>query len=244
VPTITDELIAQTAELLGARAFLRDVFEHGAFQKLERDHRIVGIFDGSTVVNMSSLINQFTRLGRAYDRRQADRDAVERAANLDASLPQFRPGRLALMSPDGCGVVQMVPELAARLIERGLPEPTAGNVRTFADEVTRVHRSMTAMSPPPRNAGPEAFELARRYEWCFAGAALLHLWESTPGSAGSGWCGGQWLDACLALVVSRLRCGAAGSAGPAFDRVADVLLAVGDPEPWSLMARATSGAPR
>lgn len=59
VPTLVDRMVADIGELLGARAFLMDVYADGAFQKLERDHRIVGIFDGSTIVNKNAVINQF-----------------------------------------------------------------------------------------------------------------------------------------------------------------------------------------
>ena len=45
------ELIRELGQVLGARAFLAETYRDGMFAKIERDHRIVGIFDGNTLVN-------------------------------------------------------------------------------------------------------------------------------------------------------------------------------------------------
>lgn len=75
VPAVAGEVIALAGELLGAEAF-RDA--HGEYAKLERDHRIVEIFDGSTYVNRNLLINHFPVLGRAWQRGAADHAASRR----------------------------------------------------------------------------------------------------------------------------------------------------------------------
>lgn len=72
VPTGTEGVIAELTRLLGARAFLKDVYAGGMFQKIDRDHRIVGLFDGNTLVNLNSLISQFRSLVRAYRRGLGD----------------------------------------------------------------------------------------------------------------------------------------------------------------------------
>ncbi|MEU9388165.1 acyl-CoA dehydrogenase family protein, partial [Streptomyces sp. NPDC048279] len=110
VPTLGDEVIGTLRGLLGARAMLVAEFADGAFQKLERDHRIVGIFDGSTAVNLNSLINQFPVLCRGWHRRLADLDGVAAAARLDAPAPVLDHGRLTLYARSGAGVVQSLPE--------------------------------------------------------------------------------------------------------------------------------------
>ena len=71
VPTAVDMLLGQLGPMLGARAFVVDPSGDGAFEKLERDHRIVALFDGSTAVCQAALIAQFPTLAEGYDRRCA-----------------------------------------------------------------------------------------------------------------------------------------------------------------------------
>jgi len=186
VPAVAGEVIALAGELIGAGAF-RDA--HGEYAKLERDHRIVGIFDGSTYVNRNLLINHFPLLGRAWSRGAGDQAAVRAAAALGAPLPEFDARRLRLLSTQGCSVVQTIPTAAAGLLG-GPAGPAAERLLAGAGA---LHCELAALRPPARDVPPEAFDLARRYELLFAAAACVHfrLANRTPG---------PWLDTVLAYL--------------------------------------------
>ncbi|WP_405594705.1 acyl-CoA dehydrogenase family protein [Streptomyces sp. NBC_01092] len=199
VPTLVDELITQVGELLGARGYLTEVFEHGAFAKLERDHRIVPIFDGTTAVNRQALIAQFVRLGRSYGK--ADRAAAQRLADLvSTKLPEFAPERLRLAPPAGCTLTQAVPELLRQV--RGLYKDDEG-LTSVLDEFQAVcadvHAAAAAHRPQRGMPGTDSFWLAERFEWCFAGAVCLMLLTHLPGDRPQ-----LLLRACLELVVENL----------------------------------------
>ncbi|NUP42945.1 MAG: acyl-CoA dehydrogenase family protein, partial [Streptomyces sp.] len=87
VPTRTEAVVTALTRLLGARAFLKDVHAGGRFQKVDRDHRIVGLFDGNTLVNLTSLIGQFRMLVRAHERGTGDVPGAAAAFRLGAPLP-------------------------------------------------------------------------------------------------------------------------------------------------------------
>ena len=97
LPTSTEEVIAQLTRLLGARAFLKDVYAGGQFQKVDRDHRIVGLFDGNTLVNLTSLVGQFRTLVRAHRRGTGDREGAATAfrLHLSSGQPDLPRGRSA-----------------------------------------------------------------------------------------------------------------------------------------------------
>jgi hypothetical protein len=183
VPAVAGEVIALAGELLGAEAF-RDA--HGEYAKLERDHRIVEIFDGSTYVNRNLLINHFPVLARAWQRGAGDQAAVRAAAALGAPLPEFDARRLRLLSAQGCGVVQTLPSAAAGLL--GGP---AG--KSLLAAAGAVHLELAAVRPTVRDVLPEAFDLARRYELLFAAAACVHFHLAGPTPGG-------WLDTVLAYL--------------------------------------------
>jgi alkylation response protein AidB-like acyl-CoA dehydrogenase len=183
VPAVAGEVIALAGELLGAGAF-RDA--HGEYAKLERDHRIVEIFDGSTYVNRNLLINHFPVLARSWQRGAGDHAAVRAAAALGTPLPEFDARRLRLLSAQGCGVVQTLPSAAAGL----LGGPAGESLLAAAGA---LHLELAAVRPAARDVPPEAFDLARRYELLFAAAACVHVHLASPVPSG-------WLDTVLAYL--------------------------------------------
>ncbi|RKH72212.1 acyl-CoA dehydrogenase [Corallococcus aberystwythensis] len=225
VPSAINDMIAQLADLMGARSFLSDVYAHGMFQKLERDHRIIAIFDGSTLVNRNAVINQFPVLVRAWRQERRDAEGLATATTLTAPLPEADLSRLALISLGGCSVVQGLPAALQRLqaLEEGggVPKHVAVLARALGTATAAVHERMAAHPPSPRDVPPEAFHLAEHYEACFAGAACLHLWLNHQARAtGPLWSDALWLEACLVNVLSRLGVETAPDAADVFDRLA------------------------
>ncbi|MFH8983033.1 acyl-CoA dehydrogenase family protein [Streptomyces varsoviensis] len=234
VPTLAQDAIDRLTELMGTRGFLSRTYAEGQYAKLERDHRIVAIFDGSTAVNRNALIDQFARLARAYRDGRWNETGLAEAAGLDRDLTPFDPARQRLLSGDGCSLVQSLPDAAQRiaaLADRGLlPLQTA----RLADELTavadRLHEDMAALRRTPRDVPPTAFHLAERYELLYAGAAALRLWlhnapTADPAAGPQLWRNGLWLAAALAAVLTRLGHPVDESHAAAYDRVADLLLA-------------------
>ncbi|MFC0433346.1 acyl-CoA dehydrogenase family protein [Kutzneria buriramensis] len=245
VPTLGDELLRQVGELLGARGVLLDVFADGAFEKLSRDHRIVAIFDGSTVVNRNALINQFPLLARAYHSGRWDSAGVAGAASLTGPLPDLDLSALTLLSRTGCSMVQSVPDAVAQIgrqTARGkLPAYVARQAADFARTVDAVLAEVTSYVPSSREVPDSAFTLAARYELCFAGAACMRVWLHSEqaavagGTAGALWRDGTWLSACLARVLTLLGAAPEGAGDHAYDRLADVVLAVPEDHVLSLV---------
>lgn len=196
VPTLVDDLITECGELLGARAFLTGVYAHGAFQKLQRDHRIVGIFDGNVFVNRSALINQFPRLAAGWRRHRVDESGVRTAADPAAPLPE--PGDPDLLSRDGCSLLQSLPDLVARLHATEAPPAVLALADRILDWTAGLHTDLGALPPQGVEASPEAFGLAHRYTLCLAAAATLARWHA------DGRPDAVRLEAALTLVAARL----------------------------------------
>ncbi|MGI5321192.1 acyl-CoA dehydrogenase family protein [Actinomadura nitritigenes] len=235
-PTLTDRMLGDLAELLGSRAFLTREYASGAFQKLQRDHRVVGIFDGSTVVARNALINQFPRLVRGH--AAGSRDVAGLAVTARAGTPpgELDWARLSLVSRTGCSVVQgLRPALDAAAkgaVTKGGAalegaEPLVGGVLAAVDA---VHGRMAAIRPSAR-PDIEAFEVAADYELCFAAASCLHLWAA--GAADGSADGALWLRAALRHLLEGL--GRAPDPDPADDeRIAGLLArAVAEGRPLS-----------
>nr|AGS49353.1 hypothetical protein [uncultured bacterium esnapd3.1] len=178
VPAQVDDLIARLTGALGPYGLLSADFRHGAFAKLERDARIIGIFDGSSLVNRNSLIDQFRRLSRAWRKGEWNVAGLTEVTTPDAAPSPFRPGALSLVT-DGNSVLTALPGAAREV--RAL---ASGRLTRLVDRLvaatTGVHEEMAAMTIRPHAVPPVAFELAERYELCFAAAAGIHLWLREP----------------------------------------------------------------
>ncbi|MGW4730237.1 acyl-CoA dehydrogenase family protein [Streptomyces shenzhenensis] len=225
LPTGTDQVLADLTGLLGARAFLKGVHADGRFQKLQRDHRIVGLFDGNTLVNLNSLINQFRSLVRGFRRGTGDTAGSDTACDLGAPLPPLDPARLSLVARHGSGLMAGLPASVEEITRRADLNPALGPVADAARRLlavtTAVHTEMEEYQGALTEVPPAAFEVARRYTLCWAGAACLGLWTHStdrfpggPDAAATGelWRDGLWLHTALDRLLVRL--GEPAAAGP------------------------------
>jgi alkylation response protein AidB-like acyl-CoA dehydrogenase len=211
VPTHTDEMIVRLRGLLGARSQLLDGYRDGRFQKLERDNAIVSMFDGNTLVNLHSLINQFPVLVRAHRRGVTEHDILTMSADLREQLPEFDAAALSLVSRQGVSALRTLPGATARLAGSG---PQFAAAAAAAERLKRasaaVFDELAAYSPTPAPP-PEAYDLARRLTLCIAGAACIHIWlhnniwmRFRENEGGALWQTGDWLTAALARILTRL----------------------------------------
>ncbi|GAB2896595.1 acyl-CoA dehydrogenase [Streptomyces deserti] len=227
-PELTDSVIGELAELLGARSFLTGVYAHGAFQKVWRDHQIVSVFDGSTPVNRAALVQQFPRLVREYAAGTVDEEGLAEAASAGDPPRSLDRGALTLLSRRGCSVVQSIPALSASLAAGTAPDGLAAHAAGLEAAAAEVHELMAAVAPaahPPM----AAYEIAAAYELCYAAAACLHAWSAGRHRHDGEplWEDGLWVRAALRALRARLATTLrtpAPAAAPGDDRI-DGLLA-------------------
>ena len=205
VPTAVDLMLGRLGPMLGAAAFVAGPSPQGAFEKLERDHRIVALFDGSTAVCQAALIAQFPTLAEGYGTAAAP-DRLASASCLASPLPELDPTALRLSSP-GCTLLAALPELIVELrglTARGeLPGRVLELAITLESATAELHRELGAIVPAVRQIPTAHFALARRYELCFAAAACLNLWAHNAGlRSDTAWLEGTMVVALRLLGVS------------------------------------------
>jgi len=220
VPSRTDSMISILARFLGGRSFLvdADTYADGMFQKVQRDHRIVGLFDGNTLVNLNAIINEFPTLARAYCRNRGKQNektkaALETVFNLSATLPAFDPGRLTLISRQGASVLSALPDLLSRLTELAAQRPSLvallSTVQRLLVLTDALHQRIGEQQQVRVHVPLTSFELAQQYALCYAAVAALGLWLGTQAQVndaevGSIWHSGHWLKMVLARVLTAL----------------------------------------
>ncbi|MER7004918.1 acyl-CoA dehydrogenase family protein [Dactylosporangium sp. NPDC000555] len=76
VPVIGEEVVAHVGRVLAARAYMRDDPGTSAFQKLQRDHAIASVFEGTTHVNLLHIAAQLPPVAAAVGAGDAAADAL------------------------------------------------------------------------------------------------------------------------------------------------------------------------
>ncbi|GLZ41078.1 acyl-CoA dehydrogenase [Actinokineospora sp. NBRC 105648] len=216
VPAVVGELLSELAELLGARGFLTSPPGVG-FAKLERDHRVCGIFDGSTVVNRVALAGQLPRLGRLLG-KGLSAPGLAAAVDLGTETPPFDRSRLALVSATGSSLVQALPAAVKRL-----PAAIAPLADALTARLAALEAELAGFVPVAGGLPSSAFDLAERYERTYAAAACVLLWQANHHRDHT------WLRACLAVLLDE-------PDDAAFEAMAQVLLT------WSGQAFSLPGA--
>ncbi|MBT0566974.1 acyl-CoA dehydrogenase family protein [Williamsia sp. CHRR-6] len=219
VPTLGDQIIHSAASMLGARGILLDEFVHGLFEKIARDHRIVAIFDGNTVVNRNVLISQFRTIARAF--HAFDGSSIPDHASIHVPCPTLQPAHLSLMSRTGCSLLNSLPGLLDRLLD----SPVAQHAPELHATCARLSRSvdglveaMSATQMPGRNVPAQSFDLAEQLELHVAAAAAITFFNAN-GGGGALWSDALWLRAVLARINLRLH-----RADPEAQAIGDALM--------------------
>ncbi|MGW6208645.1 acyl-CoA dehydrogenase family protein [Streptomyces sp. NPDC055089] len=230
IPDLAQNVLDRVAELLGVRSFLTQEYADGLFAKLERDHRVVAIFDGNTAVNRNALIDQFPLLAAAYRRRRCDEAGVTAATSLSVPSPEFTAGGLSLLAMRGSSLMQSLPAAVARIAEQAERGLLPRQVVVLAEEVEAaadaLHTEFAELRRTPQDVPPTAFVLAERYELCFAATACLQLWLNNPRPAGDAhsptiWRNALWLQAALRTALTRLGSPLEEAGAEAYDRLAE-----------------------
>lgn len=220
VPTRTEAMIARLRRMMGVNSLVQKGHEHGCLGKVERDHRIVSLFDGNTVVNLHALINLFPTLGRAHDNGATpDRHALNVCCELSQPLPEACFGRLVLIPRHGSSLLlsaaSAIDELTALARHDRALDPVANAARHLRSALGGVWHDMRWHTPTRIEVPKYSFLLAERLAACVAGVAAIQLWlrnhevildrAASPGRDQDVlWRNGMWLHAVLDLVLAAL----------------------------------------
>ncbi|MGW0395594.1 acyl-CoA dehydrogenase family protein [Streptomyces sp. NPDC003042] len=208
VPTLGEEVVQEAARVLGARGYLREGVASGAFQKLQRDHAIASIFEGTTHVNLHSVASQLPAVARVADRpAPGGEDVLRRLFDWSEEAPIWHPSGRALRLTNATedeitrGWTPAVEE-TLRIAERELAAPEAAALAKVLGELSARRTAFyTRIAAGSLDAATtEGQDRAAEHCVHHAAASCLYTWlysfaeeRSAPG--GTGW---------LVLVLQRL----------------------------------------
>ena len=196
VPHLVDRMLHTLTQFLGARAVLTDG-RYGQVQKAVRDHRIVGIFDGNSLVNLHAVVNEFGAVGRTVPQLSP----LPAGLSAPACAELWRPDLLRLRTRTGSTLVRHLPGLTERAEDLLGPAGRTA-ARTIARRAAALARDVAHL-PPQRHPTPERFRAAHEYAVVFATAAVLAHAVENDGRGGF-WSGPGRLERALGRLTRLL----------------------------------------
>jgi hypothetical protein len=197
VPTMVEKVMRDLSVVLGARFYLRDGHPWNMFQKMARDHAIVSVFEGSTLVQLQALGLQLEQLTTAPARAELElRRRLEREFSLSMALPPFDPKQLDLVSREGDDAVAGIAFLCDQLRSAKVSEATLNSAQLVAVKHRRLVEDVRqARGLSSRSV--QLLQLAERYARIHAAACCCHFWIYNRDILGEFFGRDEWLASCL-----------------------------------------------
>ncbi|XVQ09903.1 acyl-CoA dehydrogenase family protein [Spirillospora sp. CA-255316] len=210
VPVQGEEVVASIGAVLAARGYLREGVAHGVFQKLQRDHAIASIFEGTTHVNLANVAGQLPFL-------VDDQPRAEGAGELLADLfcwtrtpPEWRPdGRLLQLTNEGHdeigreyeATVEALLTTARVFAAPDVAKDLAALVARIGDLRSELHAQVRA--DPSDTTSAAALRRARRHCEIHAMVSCMLTWLHNHAEFGGAFADGAWLVLCLERLLQR-----------------------------------------
>lgn len=198
IPKMTEDIVDECGLVLGARAYLRTT-EWAMFQKIRRDIKVVGLFDGSSQVNLSliasSLLPQARMRGSCPENQLM---LLEQIFDLKKGCPVFNITDLGLFMHEEDSILAGLSVLKS--------EQIAPLIIAIRHEIARLDQQMLHMQEQkqlePRSLA--AFRLAEQYCWIFAASCCLHFWHFNQEILYQESLDLDWIQLAIQLILNKL----------------------------------------
>ncbi|MFB7940974.1 acyl-CoA dehydrogenase family protein [Streptomyces sp. NPDC004779] len=212
VPTLGEEVVQETARVLGARSYLREGVAHGAFQKLQRDHAIASIFEGTTHVNLHGIAAQLRAVARvAQTPARKGEEVLSALFDWSREAPRWEPSGRALRLTNAAedeitrGWDAAVEE-ARRIAGSELPAAEGAALVKVLEAFGERRRALYARvdSDAFDAVSTEGQDLAAEHCVHHAAASCLYTWLHSFGAERAAEGGTGWLVLVLQRLLRRI----------------------------------------
>ncbi|QXJ24312.1 acyl-CoA dehydrogenase family protein [Actinomadura graeca] len=212
VPVLGEEVVASIGTVLAARGYLREGVAHGVFQKLQRDHAIASIFEGTTHVNLANVAGQLPFLVSPPEETGDEAELLADLFSWTRTPPAWAPdGRLLQLTNEGRDEVgQRFEAIADEVLTAANTHAAPGVAAELKDLLAGIGGMRTTLDEGIRAAAGDttsvaALGRARRYCELHAMVSCMLTWVHNRQEFGGPFAGGEWLVLCLQRLLQRVQ---------------------------------------
>ncbi|WP_067456137.1 acyl-CoA dehydrogenase family protein [Actinomadura macra] len=212
VPVLGEEVVASIATVLAARGYLREGVAHGVFQKLQRDHAIASIFEGTTHVNLANVAGQLPFLVSPPEETGDEDELLAELFSWTRTPRAWDPdGRLLQLTNEGRDEVgQRFEAIADEVLTAANTHAAPGVAAELKDLLAGIGGMRTTLDEAIRASAGDttsvaALGRARRYCELHAMVSCMLTWIHNRQEFGGPFAGGEWLVLCLQRLLQRVQ---------------------------------------
>jgi hypothetical protein len=169
-------------------------------QKIRRDIQVVGLFDGSSQVNLALIAgNLLPQAGMRGTKSPKDLKKLEQIFNLNQDCPDLDVEQLRLFTHEEDDIIAGLSEITS--------ESVTHLVVLIQEERVRLNEQLIHLKEQklfdPRSLA--AFRLAEQYCWIFAASCCLQFWFYNQDALDDKLQDGTWLNLAIQLILGKLQ---------------------------------------
>ncbi|KTD62306.1 acyl-CoA dehydrogenase [Legionella shakespearei] len=198
VPRMCEDIVEQSAIILGARGFLRTT-PWAMMQKIRRDIQVVGLFDGSSQVNLSLIAGNLLPQSRMRGTHVVDDgSSLKQLFQVDSTCPEFKEDEMGMFTHSEDDVFAGLMRLQC--------DPIQHLITATREEIIRLDEQVRQLKEDkqfdPR--GLAAFRLAEHYCWIFAASCCLQYWYYNQNSLPEELKDTTWVTLAIQFILNKL----------------------------------------
>lgn len=181
IPTCIEAMVDHLVDVLGARAYLEGSHEYGEFSKLQRDCRLISLFDGNTIINLQMLIVQLPALARNRQKKCNQSTlsiTLQQLFSFDYELPHLNPNLLKISSKGQDDIVAGLFNTTQQLEQ--ISNITPQHRQRLASLIEHILNQLQQIdtyflnTPATTEIKAQTFKQAENYSKVFAAACCIH----------------------------------------------------------------------
>jgi len=197
-PLLAEKIIEQCGLILGARGYLRtEAF--GLFQKIKRDTQVVGLFDGSSEVNLylisSNLISQ---VQLRENSPESLTDKAQTIFDFEKDIPPFNGESLHLFAQQADCILMNLNQLVCPVMT-----PQIDKILNCLARFDRQLLDLNHEGAFEANS-LEAYRFAETYCWLFAASCILQVWFYNQDKLPQPLQNIAWLGMSIDLIIKKI----------------------------------------
>ncbi|WUH97616.1 acyl-CoA dehydrogenase [Spirillospora sp. NBC_00431] len=212
VPVLGEEVVASIGTVLAARGYLREGVAHGVFQKLQRDHAIASIFEGTTHVNLANVAAQLPFLIDPPEETGGEDELLAGLFRWTRTPPPWAPdGRMLQLTNEGRDEIgqrfDMISDELLTAANAHAAPGVAAELKELMSDIggmrAKVEQDIRASEGDTSSVA--ALARAKRYCELHAMSSCVLTWLHNRHEFGGPFADGQWLVLCLQRLLQRAR---------------------------------------
>lgn len=196
-PKVSEDIIEQCGLIIGARGYLRTE-QYAMFQKIRRDVQVVGLFDGSSQVNLYLLAtNLYSQALKRQSNKDYDEGLAKKIFDLNEVASPFDAKKIYLLSQQMDCIIKQLSQIKSAPLQ-AMIDKVILLLNNFDKEIIQINKQNKY---DPKSF--YAFRMAEKYCWIFAACCTIQLWYYSTAHLAKPLQNQDWLQLACQLILAK-----------------------------------------